>query len=77
MAKSEAAIITYHSIDESGSVISTPRAVFREQISVLAGKGYASKTLSGLHTDAAGDNGSAGRSVVITFDDGFRNFRIV
>lgn len=75
MADGEAVIITYHSIDDSGSVISTSPDVFRQQISVLASRGYPSKTLGEFIEGTSSGSADAGRSVVITFDDGFRNFR--
>lgn len=68
-------IITYHSIDDSGSVISTRPNVFRRQMSVLAEQGYTSKTLEEYVEGASAGDTGAGKTVVITFDDGFRNFR--
>ena len=63
------AILTYHSIDESGSPISMPEAVFRSQISWLA-KGHVKvvslDTLMRMSPDA--------NAVALTFDDGFVNF---
>jgi len=51
------AILTYHSIDESGSVISISEEVFREQIAWLARSHVRVVTLDTLmrmHSDADG-----------------------
>ena len=64
------AILTYHSIDDSGSVISTPPSVFREHVSWLSQNARV-LSLKDLLADEAGD---AGDAFAITFDDGFANF---
>lgn len=59
------AILTYHSIDDSGSVISIAPAVFRRQLDWLASEGVMVVSLDALMTlpnDA--------QAVAITFDDG-------
>ncbi|MCC6862445.1 MAG: polysaccharide deacetylase family protein [Bryobacterales bacterium] len=58
-------ILTYHSIDDSGSVISTSPRDFRRQMRSLAESG---RPVVGL-SEVAGTPGG----VAITFDDGFRN----
>lgn len=63
------AILTYHSIDESGSPISMPAAVFARHVRFLASGRVRVTTVDELlrlpdDTDA----------VAITFDDGFANF---
>lgn len=63
------AILTYHSIDGSGSTVSTPPERFREQMEWIAGEGLTVTDVPGLlelppECDA----------VALTFDDGFRNF---
>ena len=63
------AILTYHSIDESGSVISISEEVFREQIAWLARshvRVVALDTLMRMPSDAD--------AVALTFDDGFVSF---
>lgn len=63
------AILTYHSIDESGSVISLAEDVFRNQITWLARSDVrvvSLDTLMRLPSDA--------NAVALTFDDGFVNF---
>jgi len=63
------AILTYHSIDESGSPISMSEDVFRSQMGWLA-KGHVKvvslETLMRMPTSA--------NAVALTFDDGFVNF---
>jgi peptidoglycan/xylan/chitin deacetylase (PgdA/CDA1 family) len=63
------AILTYHSIDDSGSVISLPESVFRRHAAWL-GSGAVRVTGVGelLRMDPDED------AVAITFDDGFANF---
>jgi peptidoglycan/xylan/chitin deacetylase (PgdA/CDA1 family) len=60
------AILTYHSLDDSGSVISIPPGVFRRQMETLA----ASSTPVVPLTELANHPGA----VALTFDDGFVNF---
>ena len=63
------AILTYHSIDESGSPISMAEAVFRSQIAWLA-KGHVKVvSLETLMRMPPSSN-----AVALTFDDGFVNF---
>ena len=63
------AILTYHSIDESGSPVSLGADVFRAHVRWLA-RGRV-KVLPLEDLLRAGDHEDA---VAITFDDGFRNF---
>jgi peptidoglycan/xylan/chitin deacetylase (PgdA/CDA1 family) len=60
------AILTYHSIDDSGSVISVPPTLFRSHLAVLRDAGTPVVPLDQLHTTPG--------SIAITFDDGFRSF---
>lgn len=60
------AIITYHSLDESGSAISNPPALFRAQLDALASSGATVVPLADVR-DTPG-------SVALTFDDGYQNF---
>jgi peptidoglycan/xylan/chitin deacetylase (PgdA/CDA1 family) len=67
-------ILTYHSLDDSGSVISVPPAAFREHMRGLRDKGFTGIALGRL-VDAWDGRGSLPpRPVVLTFDDAFRNF---
>ena len=61
-----AAILTYHSLDETGSVISIRPEVFRRQMESLAANSIKVVPLQQIrqHPEA----------VAITFDDGFANF---
>jgi len=63
------AILTYHSIDESGSVISIAEDVFREQIAWLARSKVRVVTLDTLMRMP-----SDADAVALTFDDGFVSF---
>ena len=66
------AILTYHSIDESGSVLSTSPRRFAEQMGILAELGAEVVSLQEL-ARRMNENSRAGIAVAITFDDGFKN----
>jgi peptidoglycan/xylan/chitin deacetylase (PgdA/CDA1 family) len=59
-------ILTYHSLDTSGSPISIPPAFFRRHMEILAASGRRVVPLREVL--------SAPGAAAITFDDGFRNF---
>lgn len=61
-----AAILTYHSLDESGSVISLAPSAFRAQIEWLVRRGVSVVRLEEI--------GNHPQGVALTFDDGFVNF---
>ena len=66
-------ILTYHSLDQSGSVISVSPERFRQQMSVLKRLGFRGISLAEAvrHRD---DQGTwPERTVVLTFDDGYEN----
>jgi peptidoglycan/xylan/chitin deacetylase (PgdA/CDA1 family) len=65
MTGGQSAILAYHSLDDSGSVISTPPALFKRQMEFLAQSGIPVKPLD----EAMRQPGS----LAITFDDGFGN----
>jgi peptidoglycan/xylan/chitin deacetylase (PgdA/CDA1 family) len=65
------AILTYHSIDDSGSPISVPPATFEAHVRWLAG-GYV-RVLS--LTDLLAHPADGPDAVAVTFDDGFLNVR--
>ncbi|HUQ19399.1 MAG TPA: polysaccharide deacetylase family protein [Gemmatimonadaceae bacterium] len=67
------AIITYHSIDSSGSAISTSEQQFRQHASWLA-RNDKVKVVSLEALLSASDNDHA---IALTFDDAFKNFRTV
>lgn len=66
-------IITYHAIDNSGDVIATSPALFRQQMAWLSAKNLKGISLVEAfeHLDATGR--FPDRSVVLTFDDGFQS----
>ena len=63
------AILTYHSIDDSGSVISIPRAAFERHVTWLRTGGVRVTSVPQLRSLPADVD-----AVALTFDDGFRNF---
>lgn len=67
-------ILTYHSLDTSGSVVSVRPEVFAEQMSTLARLGYTGIALRDAIAQRAATGAWPSSSVVITFDDGFANF---
>jgi peptidoglycan/xylan/chitin deacetylase (PgdA/CDA1 family) len=69
------AILTYHSLDESGSVVSVAPHMFEAQMAGLAGAGLRVLSLRQAldHRDRTGDWPE--NSAVLTFDDGFANLR--
>jgi peptidoglycan/xylan/chitin deacetylase (PgdA/CDA1 family) len=69
MSFNKSAILMYHSIDESGSVISTSEREFERQMDSIAASKSKVLPLS-LAWKTPG-------TVAFTFDDGFRNFRAV
>ncbi len=65
-------IVTYHSLDDSGSPISIAPAAFAEQVAWLAHEGFTVVTLSeGLAR--LRDGSLADRTIALTFDDGYLN----
>jgi peptidoglycan/xylan/chitin deacetylase (PgdA/CDA1 family) len=67
-------ILTYHSLDDSGSVISVTPAAFRAHVRSLADRGFSGIPLGRLLDGWEGRASLPPRSVVLTFDDAFRNF---
>lgn len=69
----EVPIITYHSIDDSGSCISTSPVEFERQLAYLQDSGYRSLALrDGIRRIRNGED-LPERAVIITFDDGYRS----
>jgi len=66
-------ILTYHSLDDSGSVISVSPSVFAEQMRALHQAGIHTLSLPAA-AEALRSERVPVRSVVLTFDDGFENF---
>ena len=65
------AILTYHSIDRSGSAISLDERAFRRQVEWMVGSGIRVVALDRLPSLPASDH-----AVALTFDDGFANFAV-
>ena len=63
------AILTYHSIDDSGSVISVPPSHFAEHVRWLASGAVSVRSVKDLLDDPTDEP-----AVAITFDDAFANF---
>lgn len=68
------AILTYHSIDESGSPISVSPAAFRAHVRWLASGVVRVVPLPELLAGAADADDAGPGAVALTFDDGFANF---
>jgi hypothetical protein len=66
------AVLTYHSIDESGSVVSVPEAAFRSHVEWLASGAVRVVPLEELLSMDDGVD-----AVAITFDDGPESFGAV
>lgn len=66
-------ILTYHSLDGSGSVISTPPASFRRQMEAFRVRGFRGLALSDLLDGWEGKAALPARPLVLTFDDAFRS----
>ncbi len=66
------AVITYHSIDPSGSAISTSERVFRGQMRWLASSGIPVVTLDDLLSIPADSD-----AIALTFDDAFQSFEAI
>ena len=67
-------ILTYHSIDDSGSIISTGLDVFQRQMKSLSASGYNAVSMADLAAALTGGETILPRTVALTFDDGFQNF---
>jgi peptidoglycan/xylan/chitin deacetylase (PgdA/CDA1 family) len=66
-------ILTYHSLDNSGSITSVAPRDFREHMHILAQRGFAAISLSELLDAWDGPGKLPAHPVVLTFDDGFAN----
>lgn len=67
-------ILTYHSIDETGSVISTALETFRRQMKHLSDANWNVVSLNDLVTSLVEKTPVLPKTIVLTFDDGFQNF---
>jgi peptidoglycan/xylan/chitin deacetylase (PgdA/CDA1 family) len=67
-------ILTYHSLDTSGSVVSVAPDAFADQISCLADLGFRGIALREAVAHRAATGSWPAQAVVVTFDDGYANF---
>ena len=70
-------ILTYHSIDNSGSVISTNCETFRRQMKFLSEEAFNVISLKDLTRALEANNLLPPKTIVLTFDDGFQNFHAI
>lgn len=75
MAASAADILTFHSIGEGRGPTSIPPEVFAGQMRTLAELGRRSARLADMAAWLNGDDRALDGRVLITFDDGFRDFK--
>lgn len=73
MADSRIPILTYHSIDESGSVISVSPDKFKRQMEFLKRGGFQTISLKEITECIYNGRDFPKKSIAITFDDGFKN----
>jgi peptidoglycan/xylan/chitin deacetylase (PgdA/CDA1 family) len=66
-------ILCYHSIDNSGSILSTSEVLFQRQMNYLKMRGYRTMPLQKLCRALIERGPLPSKTVVLTFDDGFRN----
>ncbi len=70
-------VLTYHSLDASGSVVSVTPQTFADQMACLAEGGFRGITLREALSHRAATGSWPARGVVLTFDDGYANIRDV
>jgi len=66
-------LLTYHSIDDSGSIVSTRPAAFRQQMKFLSSQSFRSIRLSELVELLHKKLPLPPKHVCLTFDDGYQN----
>jgi peptidoglycan/xylan/chitin deacetylase (PgdA/CDA1 family) len=73
MQNAEIPILTYHSLDDSGSVISTSPRTFARQMETLSQMGYTTLALSEAAEIIRLNRPFPAKTFVVTFDDGYEN----
>ena len=73
MASKSIPILTYHSLDESRSVVSTPPSIFKMQMQRLQAAGYRTLSLQDVARLIRSGDSFPDKSFVITFDDGYKS----
>lgn len=68
------AVLTYHSLDDSGSPISVSPSAFASHVRWLGSSGVRVLPLEELWNEVRSGVDSSGDAVALTFDDGFCNF---
>ncbi len=66
-------VLTYHSIDDSGSVVSVSPHKFKEQMDYLKKKGYRTISPDEIVESIEKKRGLTDKTILITFDDGYKN----
>ena len=74
MAKRTLPILTYHSIDHRGSVLSVAPEKFLSHMTVLADSGYHIVSLNEAASWLQDQKPFPAKTAALTFDDGFKNF---
>src|SRR5207245_7173439 len=74
-SRSSPVILTYHSISEGRSPLCTSPGLFAWQMEWLKARGQHVIPLAELASALRGEQVFPPRSIVLTFDDGFRDFR--
>ncbi len=72
-SQNRVSILTYHSIDDSGSVLSVSPEIFRQQMAHLAKEGFEVLTLYEAARRIGAKESFGPKSTVITFDDGLKS----
>lgn len=74
MVKGKLPILTYHSIDHSGSVLSVTPQKFLSHMIILANAGYQIVSLHEVASCLQSQKPFPTKTAALTFDDGFKNF---